>query len=162
MATVQNAASSLKKSRKFLTFELGGEVYGLDILRVKEIVGIMGITPVPQAPSHVKGVLNLRGKIIPVVDLRLKFGFPERAYDDRTCIIVVELAAENGKSLVGSIVDAVSEVTAISEADIEPTPDMGGGVSSGFIHGMAKIKGKVVILLDIGKVLSSSDFDGMM
>jgi purine-binding chemotaxis protein CheW len=142
------------RSGKHLTFQLDDEIYGLDILRVKEIIGIMDITPVPQAPSYLKGVLNLRGKIIPVVDLRLKFGFPEREYDERTCIIVVELASQEGKVLVGIIVDSVSEVTNISDADVESTPDLGGGFDTDYIQGMAKIKGKVVILLDINKVLS--------
>ena len=142
------------RSGKHLTFQLDDEIYGLEILRVKEIIGIMDITPVPQAPPYLKGVLNLRGKIIPVVDLRLKFGFPGREYDERTCIIVVELAAPQGKVLVGIIVDSVSEVTGISEADVEQTPDLGGGFDTDYIQGMAKVRGKVVILLDINKVLS--------
>ncbi len=142
------------RTGKHLTFELDDEVYGLDILKVKEIIGIMDITPVPQAPSYLKGVLNLRGKIIPVVDLRIKFGFPDRPYDERTCIIVVELSAQDGKVLVGIIVDSVSEVTNIAEADVEATPDLGGGIETDYIQGMAKIKSRVVILLDINKVLS--------
>ncbi len=149
----EDAAS---KSGKFLTFELDDEVYGVGILKVKEIIGIMDITSVPQSPQYMKGVLNLRGKIIPVVDLRLKFGFPEKEYTERTCIIVVELARGEGKMLVGIIVDAVSEVTNISEADVEATPDFGGNYSADYIHGMAKIKGKVVILLDIGRVLGAN------
>lgn len=147
-------ATATVKSGKFLTFQLDEEVYGLDILKVKEIIGIMDITPVPQSPSYVKGVLNLRGKIIPVVDLRLKFGFQEREYTDRTCIIVVELAANEGKMLVGIIVDAVSEVTNISDSDVEATPEFGSSFATDYIQGMAKIKGKVVILLDINRVLS--------
>lgn len=149
-----DAGFGTAKSSKFLTFQLGEEIYGLDILKVKEIIGIMDITPVPQSPSYVKGVLNLRGKIIPVVDLRLKFGFEEREYTERTCIIVVELENADGKMLVGIIVDAVSEVTNISEADVEPTPEFGSSFSTDYIRGMAKIKGKVVILLDISLVLS--------
>ncbi len=150
----KNVATGSAKSSKFLTFQLGDEIYGLDILKVKEIIGIMDITPVPQSPGYVKGVLNLRGKIIPVVDLRLKFGFDEREYTERTCIIVVELEMAEGKMLVGIIVDAVSEVTNISETDIEPTPEFGASFSTDYIRGMAKIKGKVVILLDISLVLS--------
>ncbi len=150
----KNETTGTIKSSKFLTFQMGDEIYGLDILKVKEIIGIMDITPVPQSPGYVKGVLNLRGKIIPVVDLRLKFGFDEREYTERTCIIVVELDMAEGKMLVGIIVDAVSEVTNISESDVEPTPEFGAGFSTDYIRGMAKIKGKVVILLDISLVLS--------
>jgi purine-binding chemotaxis protein CheW len=149
------------KSGKFLTFELDDEVYGVGILKVKEIIGIMDITPVPQSPHYMKGVLNLRGKIIPVVDLRLKFGFAERAYTERTCIIVVELSQAEGKMLVGIIVDAVSEVTNIAETDVEETPDFGSTFAADYIHGMAKIKGKVVILLDIGRVLGTTGLGSM-
>jgi purine-binding chemotaxis protein CheW len=150
---VVDAAAGSAKSSKFLTFRLGEETYGLHILAVKEIIGIMDITPVPQSPSFVKGVLNLRGKIIPVVDLRLKFGFEEREYTERTCIIVVELDAAEGRMLAGVIVDAVSEVTSISESDVEPMPEFGASFSTDYIHGMAKLKEKVVILLDIGLLL---------
>ncbi|MBI5418977.1 MAG: purine-binding chemotaxis protein CheW [Deltaproteobacteria bacterium] len=156
------AVESGAKSGKFLTFELDDEVYGLDILKVKEIIGIMDITSVPQSPPYMKGVLNLRGKIIPVVDLRLKFGFAEREYTERTCIIVVELSGAEGKLLVGIIVDAVSEVTNISDSDVEPTPDFGGSFTVDYIQGMAKIKGKVVILLDISRVLSASGLGQMV
>jgi purine-binding chemotaxis protein CheW len=148
------SAEAAKRGGKHLTFALDDEVYGSNILKIKEIIGIMDITPVPQSPPYVKGVLNLRGKIIPVMDLRLKFGFEKRAYDERTCVIVVELANAAGKLLIGIIVDSVSEVANIPEGDIEPTPDLGGRQNTEYIEGMAKMKGKVVILLDIAQVLS--------
>jgi purine-binding chemotaxis protein CheW len=150
----EKSTEAAKRGGKYLTFDLDDEIYGLNILKVKEIIGIMDITPVPQAPPYVKGVLNLRGKIIPVMDLRLKFGFQERPYDDRTCIIVVELANPGGKVLIGIIVDSVSEVTNIAEGEIDSTPDLGVVQNTGYIEGMAKLKGKVVILLDVARVLS--------
>jgi purine-binding chemotaxis protein CheW len=153
----ETTGAGTKRGGKYLTFSLGGEIYGINILQVKEIIGIMDITPVPQAPPYVKGVLNLRGKILPVMDLRRKFGFEERAYDERTCIIVVEMANEAGVLLVGAIVDSVSEVTNIADGEIDPTPDLGGQQDTEYIEGMAKMKGKVVILLDIARVLSFSE-----
>ncbi len=156
-AQAEKAVETERRGGKYLTFDLDDEVYGLNILKVKEIIGIMDITPVPQAPSYVKGVLNLRGKIIPVIDLRLKFGFQERAYDERTCVIVVELGNAAGKLLIGIIVDSVSEVTNIPETDIESTPELGAKQSTEYIEGMAKLKGKVVILLNIAQVLSFAE-----
>ncbi|MGZ8459708.1 MAG: chemotaxis protein CheW [Candidatus Deferrimicrobiaceae bacterium] len=153
----EKTTEAAKRGGKYLTFDLDDEIYGVNILKVKEIIGIMDITPVPQAPPHVKGVLNLRGKIIPVMDLRLKFGFKERAYDERTCVIVVELANAAGMLLIGIIVDSVSEVTNITEGEIESTPDLGGQQNTEYIEGMAKMKGKVVILLNIAHVLSFAE-----
>ena len=153
----EKSTEGAKRGGKYLTFDLDKEIYGLNILKVKEIIGIMEITPVPQSPPYVKGVLNLRGKIIPVVDLRLKFAFEERAYDERTCVIVVELANAAGKLLIGIIVDSVSEVNNIAEGEIELTPDLGGQQNTDYIEGMAKMKGKVVILLNIAQVLSFAE-----
>ena len=153
----EKATEAAKRGGKYLTFDLDDEIYGLNILKVKEIIGIMDITPVPKAPPDVKGVLNLRGKIIPVMDLRLKFRFAERPYDERTCVIVVELANAVGKLLIGIIVDSVSEVTNIAEGEIESTPDLGGKQDTEYIEGMAKMKGKVVILLNIAHVLSFNE-----
>jgi len=154
---VEKSTGAVKRGGKYLTFDLDDEVYGLNILKVKEIIGIMDITPVPQMPPYVKGVLNLRGKIIPVMDLRLKFGFEERPYDERTCVIVVELANAAGKLLIGTIVDSVSEVATIAEGEIESTPDLGGQQNTEYIEGMAQMKGKVVILLNIAQVLSFAE-----
>lgn len=141
---------------KYLTFELNAETYGVEILKVKEIIGIMEITPVPHAPDCVKGVINLRGKIIPVVDLRVQFGFPPLEFTERTCIIVVDLEAGGVRTLVGAVVDAVAEVSQIPSTDIEPPPEMGDTAETSCIRGMAKVRDKVVILLGIDKVLGSA------
>jgi len=142
---------------KYLTFSLAGEEYGIGILKVKEIIGMMNITPVPQTPEFVKGVINLRGKVIPVVDLRLRFALEAAAYTERTCIIVVEVAGANGSVMMGIVVDAVSEVLNIRGADIENTPAFGVRLNTDFILGMAKAAGGIKILLDIDRVLSSED-----
>ena len=138
---------------KFLTFQLQAEDYGLEILKVREIMGLMPITPVPQTPEYVKGVINLRGQVIPVIDLRLKFGLDESTYDKKTCIIVVDV---NGV-MMGIVVDTVSEVMDIETVDIEETPSFGTKLNTDYILGMGKVKGKVKILLDIGMVLTSEE-----
>ena len=140
---------------KFLTFSLAGEEYGIGILKVREIIGMMTVTPVPQTPEFVKGVINLRGKVIPVIDLRLRFGLEASAYTERTCIIVVEIDGDSGSVPMGIVVDAVSEVLNIRGADIEDTPTFGVQLNTDFILGMAKTGGEVKILLDIDKVLGA-------
>jgi purine-binding chemotaxis protein CheW len=142
---------------KYLTFTLANEDYGIGILKIKEIIGMMPITSVPQTPSFVKGVINLRGKVIPVVDLRLKFGIPAIDYTERTCIIVVEITGQSGAVKIGIVVDAVSEVLNIKAEDIENTPAFGTRVNTDYILGMAKIGSSVKILLDIDKVLTTQD-----
>ncbi len=146
-----------QRAGKYLTFQLGNEEFAIQVLRVREIMGIQEITAVPQTPDYVKGVINLRGKVIPVVDLRLKFGLAELEYTPRTCIIVVQIEGEAGRLMIGVIVDAVSEVLTLQSGDIEDTPDFGSGVATPYLLGMAKIKGKVKILLDINMVLSSQE-----
>ncbi|MFB3924427.1 MAG: chemotaxis protein CheW [Syntrophales bacterium] len=144
------------KEGKYLTFGLGGEEYGLEILKVKEIIGIMNITSVPQTPKYVKGVINLRGKVIPVIDLRLKFGMEHLEYNERTCIIVIDIQSKSGnKVIMGIVVDSVSEVLNIKGEEIEATPTFGVKLNTDYILGMAKVKGTVKILLDIDKVLTS-------
>ena len=142
---------------KYLTFSLDREEYGIGILKIKEIIGMMEITPVPKTPEFVKGVINLRGKVIPVIDLRLRFGMAEDAYTERTCIIVVEVEGQVGTILMGIVVDAVSEVMNIKGEDIEQTPNFGTKLSTEYILGMAKTEGKVRILLDIDKVLNNAE-----
>ena len=149
----QALEEAVHKEGKYLTFVLCEEEYGLEILKVREIIGLLDVTPVPQTPAFVKGVINLRGKVIPVVDLRLKFGMPEAEYTKETCIIVVDV----GALLMGIIVDTVSEVIEIKEEEIEPAPSFGEKVDVRFILGMGKIKGKVKILLDIDRVLSAEE-----
>jgi purine-binding chemotaxis protein CheW len=146
---------------KYLTFELGNEEFGIQVLKVREIMGIQDITAVPQTPVYVKGVINLRGKVIPVVDLRRKFGLPEIEYTQRTCIIVVQVNAGKVGMLMGIVVDGVSEVLNLMAADIEDTPDFGEGVATPYLLGMAKIKGKVKILLEINEVLTSQELHGL-
>lgn len=142
---------------KYLTFVLGKEEYGLEILKVKEIIGMMDITSVPNVPSYVKGVINLRGKVIPVVELRLKFGMESIPYTERTCIIVVDVQVKGRLALVGIVVDAVSEVLNINREEIENTPNFGTEMDTSYILGMAKVKGQVKILLDIDQVLDNSE-----
>lgn len=146
-----------QRSGKYLVFHLGREEFGIQVLKVREIMGIQDITAVPQTPAHVKGVLNLRGKVIPVVDLRLKFALPELAYTQRTCIIVVQVQAEAGSMQMGIVVDGVAEVLNLTDGDIEDTPAFGRDVTVSYLLGMAKIKGKVKILLDIDQVLTTQE-----
>jgi purine-binding chemotaxis protein CheW len=144
---------------KYLTFALDNEEYGIGILKIKEIIGVMPVTPVPQTPEHVKGVINLRGKVIPVIDLRLRFGMDAIDYTERTCIIVVEIASSEGTVQIGIVVDSVSEVLNIKGEDIEDSPTFGTKLNTGYILGMAKMEGGVKILLDIDKVLKSEEVE---
>lgn len=138
---------------KYLTFSLGTEEYGIVITKVREIIGIMEITAVPHTPDFIKGVINLRGRVIPIVELRMRFGMEVKAYDDRTCIIVVDVPGPNGTVQVGMLVDSVSEVMNITPQDIEPPPDFGVTTDAENIIGMGKIKGKLKILLDVDRVI---------
>ena len=142
---------------KYLTFVLAGEEYGIGILKVKEIIGIMAITTVPQTPAYMKGVINLRGKVIPIVDLRVKFGIEAMEYTEKTCIIVVEIASGGQKVMIGILVDSVSEVLNIKGADIEDAPNFGSHLNTDYILGMAKTGGRVKILLDIDRVLGAEE-----
>lgn len=154
---VAMANDAAENSGKYLTFNLADEEFGISILKVKEIIGMMSITPVPRVPEFVKGVINLRGKVIPVVDLRLKFGMPEAEYDERTCIIVVEVARSNAVTNMGIVVDAVNDVANIRSEDVEQTPSFGVSLDTDYIMGMAKSEGQVKILLDIDRVLSQEE-----
>lgn len=142
---------------KYLTFSLGEEEYGLEILKVREIIGLMDITKVPRTPEYIRGVINLRGKIIPVLDLRRKFAMPLVEETDESCIIVVDVSDENGTTLMGLLVDSVCEVLRIAAENLEPAPSFGRGVNSDFIQGMAKVGDQVKILLNIENVLSTAD-----
>ncbi|MCC6262667.1 MAG: purine-binding chemotaxis protein CheW [Bryobacterales bacterium] len=157
----QSAAGTLARDGdrggKYLVFHLGREEFGIQVLKVREIMGVQDITAVPQTPNHVKGVINLRGKVIPVVDLRLKFGLPEEEYTQRTCIIVTQVSGEAGPMQMGIVVDGVAEVLNLSGSEIEDTPDFGDGATTPYLLGMAKVKGKVKILLEIEQVLTSQD-----
>ncbi len=141
---------ALAQEGKYLTFSLGKEEYGVEILTVREIIGMMDITAVPQVPEYVKGVINLRGKVIPVIDLRLKFGMERVEYTTETCIIVINVA----DTLMGIVVDNVCEVLDIAQDAIEPAPSFGSNLGTDSILGMGKIEDKVKILLAIEKVLT--------
>jgi len=141
---------------KYLTFTLQHESYGIDVLQVREIIRLTDITAVPQMPKYIRGVINLRGKIIPVLDLRMRFGFPDTGHTDQTCIVVVQVQLPDGKSTaMGLVVDGVEEVLNIAESEVEETPDFGAQLDTDYILGMAKIKGAVKALLDIDKVIAA-------
>ncbi|HTQ07429.1 MAG TPA: chemotaxis protein CheW [Polyangiaceae bacterium] len=142
---------------KYMTFRLANEEYGLEILKVRELIGLMEITRIPRAPGHVRGVINLRGKVIPVVDLRLKFEMQATDPTSQTVIIVVQLTAESGGLTMGILVDEVLEVRAIGAEDIEPPPNLQGQTASPFILGVGKADKRVIFLLDIDRVLTQEE-----
>ena len=145
--------SSAHLAGKYLTVGLDREAYGIAVLKVREIIRMQKITPVPQMPVYVKGVINLRGRVIPVVDLRVKFGL-EAVLAERTCIVVVQVTLSAEQSVqMGLIVDSVEEVATLTEAEIEPTPEFGAKIDIEYIVGMAKVKGQVKMLLDIDRVV---------
>jgi purine-binding chemotaxis protein CheW len=139
---------------KYLTFVLGAEIFGIQIQKIQEIIGMMQVTHVPRTPSYVRGVINLRGKVIPIADLRLRFGMDERPDTERTCIIVLDIGAGANRAIAGIIVDEVSEVLFIDGTQIEPPPAFGSDVETDFILGMGKVGEKVVMLLGVDSVLS--------
>ncbi len=149
------AAKNTVDKEKFLTFNLGKEEYGIEIPKVREIIGLVESTTVPQTPDYIKGVINLRGKVIPVIDLRLKFSMPEVEYTQETCIIVVDVNSVQ----VGIIVDSVSEVMDIKRDEIEETTNIGQGIDTNFINGLSEKNGKIIILLNIEKVLSFEELE---
>jgi purine-binding chemotaxis protein CheW len=163
IASPQTADSTPMEERagKYLIFRLGSEEFGTRVIKVREIMGIQDVTPVPHTPVFVKGVINLRGKVIPVIDLRLKFGLPSAEYTSRTCIIVVRTQLGEDQLMMGIVVDEVAEVLNLVASDIEETPDFGPGVETPYLLGMAKVKDKVKILLDIDQVLNSQELLGL-
>lgn len=152
---------STSRAGKYLTFALNEEEYGIGILKVREIIGMMPITPIPRTPAFVSGVINLRGRVIPVIDLRSRFGIDSVSATDRTCIVVVEIRLHGEKLIIGIIVDTVSEVLNIQDDSIKNTPSFGKSIDTSFISGMAKIEGGVKILLDIDRVLSTEDLSSL-
>lgn len=154
------AGSKSDKEGKYLTFQLADEGYGISILKVREIIGLLPVTPVPQTPFFLMGVINLRGQVIPVVNLRLKFGLPDQEANKRTSIIVVEVKGQNGQIPIGIVVDSVSEVLAIQAREVEPPPAFGAAVDTAYILGMAKTETGVKVLLNIDQVLSAKELGG--
>ena len=152
--TMTNFEDEDTQKDKYLTFHLAGEDYGIDIRYVIEIIGIQNITDVPDMPAFIRGVINLRGKVIPIMDVRARFDLESRDYDDRTCIIVVDIDGTE----VGLVVDEVSEVMDIPEANVEPAPRTSKNNEDSFIQGMGKVNNNVKILLDVHKLL----FAGVM
>ncbi len=148
------AAASTKLAGKYLTVVLENEAYGIAVLKVREIIRMQKITPVPQMPGFVKGVINLRGRVIPVVDLRVKFGL-KAEFAERTCIVVVQVKLPTEQIVqMGLIVDSVEEVVTLTNEEIEPTPDFGTKIDTSYLLGMAKVKGQVKTLLDIDRVVA--------
>lgn len=159
---ISDDSKSSGRAGKYLTFRLAEEEYGLEILKVREIIGLMNITKVPKTPSHIRGVINLRGLVIPVLELRTKFGMERIADNEETCIIVVDVTQNESRILIGVLVDSVSEVLDIQEKEIQDAPQFGGEMDVSFILGIGKVKGGVKILLDIDKVINSGDGIDMM
>lgn len=156
MSTVTAPAPSSTSSLagKYLTVVLENEAYGIGVLKVREIIRLQKITPVPQMPPFVKGVINLRGRVIPVVDLRVKFGV-KAEFAERTCIVVVQVKLQNEQTVqMGLIVDSVEEVVTLQAGEIEPTPEFGAKIDTAYLLGMAKVKGAVKTLLDIDRVVA--------
>lgn len=145
----ESTPRDIESSAKYLTFVLGNEEYGVEVLKVREIIGLLDITHVPQTEPYVTGVINLRGKVIPVINLRTRFALPETEVTEATCIIVVDVG-----TMMGIIVDTVREVHDIAPDAIDPAPELGGCVDTQFIHGMGKVEDDVKILLDIDQVLN--------
>jgi purine-binding chemotaxis protein CheW len=146
-----------EKAGKYLAFVLGVEMYGLEILKVQEIIGLINITKVPRTPDFIRGVINLRGKVIPVMDLREKFGLESREDTERTCIIVVQVEERSQKATMGILVDEVSEVLDIKADSMEPPPSFGMNVDTDFIMCIGKIEDMVIMLLDIDRVLEKNE-----
>lgn len=153
---------AFKEEEKYLMFMLDEEFYGIPILKVNEIIGLMDITSIPRSPDFMKGIINLRGKIIPVIDLRLKFKMPERAYDEQTCIIIVEITLHDNKQFIGVVVDKVAEVVNVYGKDIELPPQYGQETEENFLIGVGKVKEKVVMLLDIEAIVNCQELINMM
>lgn len=142
---------------QYLTFQLGSEAYAIGILGIKEIIEYGQVTPVPMMPSSIRGVINLRGAVVPVVDLACRFGGEPSRLSRRSCIVILEVGVDEGVQVIGIVVDAVHEVVQIDAAQIEPPPAFGTRIRTDFIQGMGKIDGRFVVILDIGRVLSVDD-----
>lgn len=155
METTAVKDKTLAREGKYLTFMLGREEYGIEILKVREIIGYMDITAVPRAPEYIKGVINLRGQVIPVLDLRSRFGMETAEVTEQTCIIVVEINQQGRRFNTGLVVDQVQEVLDIAGENIEDAPQFGGDVQTDFILGIGKVQNAIKILLDIDKVLGN-------
>jgi purine-binding chemotaxis protein CheW len=155
VATMQATADHTQ----YLTFMLGGEVFAIGILAIKEIIEYSGLTVVPMMPDYIRGVINLRGAVVPVMDLMARFGRQADIVTKRTCIVIVEMVVGDEQQVIGVIVDAVNAVVEIAAAEIEPAPSFGARIQSDFIEGMGKINGRFIILLNVNRVLSGDEVD---
>lgn len=147
------------KAGKHLAFRVGDETYGIDIMRVQEIIGVLAITRVPSMPESIRGVINLRGRVMPVIDLRVKFGVREAADHERNCIIVLQVTGDSRSLVMGVLVDEVSEVVEIAAAELGSTPDFGSSIDASFLTGLATTGETVTMLLDADKLLASTDLE---
>jgi purine-binding chemotaxis protein CheW len=153
------AAGSAEQTQQYLTFVLGGEVFAMGILAIKEIIEYAELTEVPMMPEYVRGVINLRGAVVPVIDLSVRFGKPSSPVTKRTCIVIIEIEARDERHVLGVVVDAVNAVMDIPPSDVEPPPAFGASIRTDFIRGMGKVNGKFVILLDVDHVLAADEMD---
>ena len=159
MSEKQETNNSLVDERagKYLTFRLASEEYGLEILKVREIIGLMNITQVPRTPDYIRGVINIRGTIVPIIDLRQRFDLEQLDYGPTTVVIVLKVEAENKSRIMGIVVDAVSDVYNLPADQMKPTPDFGSSISIEFVEGLATVNEKMVIILDIDRLLNSNE-----
>jgi purine-binding chemotaxis protein CheW len=157
----QGEAAFSPEAQQYLTFSLAGEMFAIGTLGIKEIIEYGHVTTVPMAPAYIRGVINLRGAVVPVVDLRVRFNQPATAVTRRSCIVITEVAAEDGTQVLGIVVDAVSEVLELDPSNIEPPPAFGAKIRSDFIAGVGKVAGQFVVLLDVDKVLSIAELSGV-
>jgi purine-binding chemotaxis protein CheW len=153
------ASGAADENQQYLTFVLAGEVFAMGILAIKEIIEYANLTEVPMMPDYVRGVINLRGSVVPVIDLSVRFGKPPSPVTKRTCIVIIEIAAGGERHVFGVVVDAVNAVLDIPAAEVEPPPAFGTSVRTDFIHGMGKVNGKFVIVLDVDHVLAMDEMD---
>ena len=152
----------MEQPQQYLTFVLGGEVFAMGILAIKEIIEYADLTGVPMMPEYVRGVINLRGAVVPVIDLSVRFGKPPGPVTKRTCIVIIEVEVRNERHVLGVVVDAVNAVLDIPDSEIEPPPAFGASIRTDFIRGMGKVGGKFVILLDVDHVLAADEMDALV
>ncbi|QVI71224.1 chemotaxis protein CheW [Pseudomonas syringae] len=162
LVTTREAAATVEEEAQYLTFMLGGEMFAIGILGIKEIIEYGSLTVVPMMPAFVRGVINLRGAVVPVVDLSARFGRQNSAITRRSCVIIIEANSEDGQPQdIGLLVDNVSAVLEIPASQIEPPPNFGARIRADFISGMAKVDGKFVIVLEVDRVLSIDEMSSL-
>jgi purine-binding chemotaxis protein CheW len=161
LPSIANGVGQEEQQRQYLTFMLGGEIFAIGILSIKEIIEYGQLTEVPRMPDFIRGVINLRGAVVPVIDLGSRFGKKASSVSRRTCIVIIEVSHEEEQHVVGVMVDAVNEVLDIAPGEIEPAPSFGAKIRADFIRGMGKVNGKFVIILDVDQVLSLDEMSSL-